>query len=43
MNVVIIGKLGKWDPIGPVILVMIDKNSEEGLNFLVHSFGLTSI
>ena len=39
-NPVIVGELSNRDPFVPVILSLIDKESEELLNFLIDPFGL---
>jgi len=41
MDLVIVGKLGYGNPFIPVILVLVDKESEELLDLLVGLFHLT--
>ena len=35
VDVVIVCKLGNWQPVGPIVLVVVNEHTEVGLNFLV--------
>ncbi len=38
---VVVRKLGKWQPIGPVVLSVVDEDSKVLFDFLVDSFSLS--
>ncbi len=40
MDPVVVCKLREWEPIGPVILTIVNEDLEIFLDFLVDSFGL---
>ena len=35
------GKLGKWEKIGPVVLLVVTEDSKELFNFLVNTFSFS--
>jgi len=41
MHLVIVGKLGYGQPFVPVVLMLVHKESEELLDFLINSLSLT--
>lgn len=41
VDAIVVGKLGEREPVVPVILSLVDKESKEEFNLLVDAFGLT--